>query len=192
MMVLLSCDVGRLTCQWLHLQCPRGYVPCLWRLVSLLSYICQWLIILYHVYWFRFYCTMYMDTFTMPVPIKIICHCRPRYAKTLMWWTSILTFKTSASTTLANTINTALNVFIDPGNMGLDIKIKYICASYTGIWAKHYLVGSQFEFKDGLYQVRTRDMYKCDCQSKMTAVLTFNKWRHWFSDAVRHDVFKNI
>jgi hypothetical protein len=46
---------------------------------------------------------------------------------------AILKFKVSAYTTLANSIYNGLNGFLDSENMGLDTKIKSICASHTEI-----------------------------------------------------------
>jgi hypothetical protein len=52
---------------------------------------------------------------------------------------AILQFKMAAFTRLANSINTTLNGFHNPGNMGLDTKIK-VCVSHTEVAHHSYFV----------------------------------------------------
>jgi hypothetical protein len=59
-----------------------------------------------------------------------------------------LKFKMAAFNKFANSINTALNGFLDHENMGIETKMKYLCASHTEI------TGGHFKIQDGcLYQV---------------------------------------
>jgi hypothetical protein len=48
---------------------------------------------------------------------------------------------------LTNSINIALNGFLDPDNMGLDNTIKYICALHTEVWAKQISLAAILKFK---------------------------------------------
>jgi hypothetical protein len=70
---------------------------------------------------------------------------------TVIWLAAILKFKMATFTKLTNSINTG---FIDLENMGLDTKIKSMCALQTEIWAKYDFIGGHFETKYGCqYQV---------------------------------------
>jgi hypothetical protein len=62
---------------------------------------------------------------------------------------AILKFKMDAITKSSNSIANAFNGYLDPENMDIDTKIKYMCASHTEIWAKHDLIGGHFEIQDG-------------------------------------------
>jgi hypothetical protein len=53
----------------------------------------------------------------------------------------------AAFTQLANSINNALNGFLDPENMCLDTNILYIRASDTEIGAKQNFFGGHFKIK---------------------------------------------
>jgi hypothetical protein len=53
--------------------------------------------------------------------------------KTVIRLAAILKFKMAAFDKLTNSINTALNEFLTPENMGLGTKIKSICALQTEI-----------------------------------------------------------
>jgi hypothetical protein len=74
--------------------------------------------------------------------------------KTVIWLATILKFKMAAFTKLANDINTALNGFREPENMGIETKMKSLCASDTELEAKHDWNGGHFKIQDGChYQV---------------------------------------
>jgi hypothetical protein len=53
--------------------------------------------------------------------------------KTVIRLAAILKFKMAAFTKLTNSINTALNGLLHPVNMGIETKIKSLCASHTEI-----------------------------------------------------------
>jgi hypothetical protein len=53
--------------------------------------------------------------------------------KTVIWLAAILKFKMAAFDKLTNSINTAPNGFLDPENMGIETKMKSLCASHTEI-----------------------------------------------------------
>jgi hypothetical protein len=53
--------------------------------------------------------------------------------KTVILLAAFVKFKMAAFTKLTNSINTALNGFLDPEHMGIETKIKSVCASHTEI-----------------------------------------------------------
>jgi hypothetical protein len=52
--------------------------------------------------------------------------------KTVIRLTAILKFKMAVFTKLTNSVNTC-NGFLDPEHMGIETKIKTLCASHTEI-----------------------------------------------------------
>jgi hypothetical protein len=66
---------------------------------------------------------------------------------TVICLAAILKFKMAAFNKLTNSINTALNAFLYPENIGLDTKIKSVCVSHTDLLVNWILLADILKFK---------------------------------------------
>jgi hypothetical protein len=56
-----------------------------------------------------------------------------RHIQIICLLVAILKFKMAVFTKLTNSINTAINGYLDPEHMGIETKLKSLCASHTEI-----------------------------------------------------------
>jgi hypothetical protein len=71
------------------------------------------------------------------------------YFRNVQRYQAILKFQMVAFTKLANRINTALNVFLDPGQISLDTKMMSVRASHSALGTQYDLIGGHIELQDG-------------------------------------------